>query len=424
MDLHDLAKRMTAAALAAVDPERLVRDELARRGERFGAALALGKAGAALARGARAALEPGAYRLLLRPHRSPALLDPGWQQKTGGHPLPDRQSLAAGERLAAWLAEIPPRPLLALISGGASAAVEAPAPGITLDELIATQKALLASGLPIHAVNAVRKHLSRIKGGGALRIAGERLPRVLALLLSDVPGDDPAAIASGPFTADPTTFAEALAAVAGLPVPESVRRYLAAGAIGEVPETLKSGDPGIARMEAHLLAGARTAVQAAMAVAQREGFHAVDGDLAGEAVRAAHELVQQGRTLARALPEQRVALVLGGETTVTLGGETGSGGRNQELALAAARELAAGTGELVFTLATDGEDGPTRYAGGTVEGRTWEAIRKAGIDPEAALARHDSRPALAAVPGTLLETGPTGTNVSDLAVYLRIPAAM
>jgi hydroxypyruvate reductase len=117
-----------------------------------------------------------------------------------------------------------------------------------------------------------------------------------------------------------------------------------------------------------------------------------------------------------------VALILGGETTVALGRAPGSGGRNQELALAAARELSGGTGELVFTLATDGEDGPTRYAGATVDGVTWEAIRRAGLDPEAALARHDSRPALAAVPGALLETGPTGTNVGDLAVYLRAPS--
>jgi glycerate 2-kinase len=421
MDLHDLARRMTAAALAAVDPERLAREELARRGERFGAAVALGKAGAALARGARQALEPGARRLLIRPHHAPSLLDPGWEQRTGGHPLPDRQSLAGGERLAAWLTEIPPRPLLALISGGASAAVEIPAPGISLDELIATQRALLASGLPIHAVNAVRKHLSRIKGGGALRLAGARLPRVLALLLSDVPGDDPAAIASGPFTADPTTFAEALTAVADLAVPESVRRLLAAGAAGGLPETVKLGEPWVDQVETVLLAGAGTAAQAAMAAAQGQGLLAVDGDLRGEAARAGHELVQQGRTLARALPGRGVALVLGGETTVSLGRATGSGGRNQELALAAARELAAGTGELVFTLATDGEDGPTRYAGATVDGHTWEAIRQAGIDPEAALARHDSRPALAAVPGALLETGPTGTNVSDLAVYLRMP---
>lgn len=414
---------MIAAAFAAVDPERLVREELARRGERFAAVLSLGKAGAALGRGAREALEPGARRLLIRPLRASALLDPGWEQKSGGHPLPDRLSLAAGERLERWLAEIPPRPFLAMISGGASACVEAPAAGLTLDDLAATQSALLASGLPIQTVNAVRKHLSRLKGGGALRATGGRLPRILVLLLSDVPGDDPSAIASGPFAADPTTFADALAAVEGLEVPESVRRHLTAGARGELAETLKPGDPSLEPVETVLLAGVKTAVSAAAGEARRQGFHVEEGGLEGEAAQAARELVARGRALAGAAGGAGVALVLGGETTVTLRGETGSGGRNQELALAAARELSGTKGEMVFTVATDGEDGPTRFAGARVDGGTWEAVRRAGIDPDAALARHDSRPALAAVPGALLETGATGTNVGDLAVYLRAPSA-
>ncbi len=426
MELQDLARWMIAAAFASVDPERLAREELARRGERFGAALSLGKAAAALGRGAREALEPAARRLLIRPHRSTSLLDPGWAQRAGGHPLPDRQSLAAGEHLERWLAEVPPRPLLVLISGGASACMEAPAAGLTLEDLAATQHALLASGLPIQTVNAVRKHLSRIKGGGALRAmraSTGRLPRILALLLSDVPGDDPAAIASGPFNADPTTFADALAAIEGLAVPESVRRHLAAGARGELPETVKPGDPSLEPVEDVILAGVKTAVAAVVAEARRRSFQVADGELRGEAAQAGRELVERGRELARAAGDAGAALVLGGETTVTLRGESGSGGRNQELALAAARQLSGGMGELVFTVATDGEDGPTRYAGATVSGGTWEAIRRAGIDPDAALARHDSRPALAAVPGALLETGSTGTNVGDLAVYLRAPAA-
>ena len=409
---------MTAAALAAVDPERLAREELGRRAplgdHRFGSVLALGKAGAALARGARETVETPARRLLIRPHGSPALLDPDWEQKTGGHPLPDRQSVAAGERLERWLGEIPPQPLLVLISGGASACVELPAPGLSLDDLAATQRALLGSGLPIQTVNAVRKHLSRLKGGGALKATAGSLPRVLVLLLSDVPGDHPSAIASGPFAADPTTFAEALAAVEGLSVPERVRQHLAAGARGEIPETLKAGDPSLERVETVLLGSVRTAMAAAVAEARRHGLQAAEGDLEGEAARTGRDLVIQGRKLGAGM-----ALVLGGETTVTLSGPAGSGGRNQELALAAAREISGSAGELVFTLATDGEDGPTRSAGATVDGTTWEAIRRAGIDPEAALSRHGSRTALAAVPGVLLETGPTGTNVGDLAVYLR-----
>jgi glycerate 2-kinase len=417
MALYDIARRMAAAALAAVDPERLVREALAARSESWAAVLALGKAAPAMARGVRGApgMGAGARRLLVRTHATPRLLDPAWEQLSGGHPLPDRQSLAAGERALRWLAELPPgAPLLALVSGGSSACIEAPAGDLTLEELAATQRALLGSGLPIHAFNAVRKHLSAWKGGGALRAT--RGP-ALALLLSDVPGDDPGTIGSGPFAADASTFAEALAAVAPLDVPERVRARLAAGARGELPETVKPGDPELARVESILVGSVATAVDAAAGAARREGFAVVTGHLAGEAALAGSTLVARGR----ALGGHRLALILGGETTVTLGPAAGRGGRNQELALAAARDLAGGSGELVLALATDGEDGPTRYAGGIVDGAGWAAIARAGIDPAAALAEHDSQRALAALPGALLETGPTGTNVGDLAVYLRLP---
>ncbi|HYG62760.1 MAG TPA: DUF4147 domain-containing protein [Thermoanaerobaculia bacterium] len=430
MEIQDFARRLAAVAVAAADPEKLVREELTRRlgqmsGARFGAILALGKAAAGLARGTRGVLSSPARRLLIRPHSSPALLDPGWEQLAGGHPLPDRQSLAAGDRAVRWLGQLAPdQALLALLSGGASACVEVPAPGITLEDLAATQRALLASGLPIQAVNAVRKHLSSFKGGGALRTASAG--RVLALLLSDVPGDDPSTLASGPFAADPTTFAEALAAVEGVGLPEAVRRHLEAGARGVVPETVKPGDPALVRVETVVVGGNGTAVAAVLAEARRNGFTAVDGPLEGEAARTARVLVARGRALGHG--ENGVALVLGGETTVTLTGGTGRGGRNGELALAAARELAAappeaGAREVVLALATDGEDGPTRWAGAVVDGGTWEAVRRAGKDPRAALERHDSYGALSAVPGSLLETGPTGTNVADLAVYLRMPDA-
>jgi glycerate 2-kinase len=434
MELPALVRRMAAVALAAVDPERLVREALAARDVRFGAVLGLGKAAAAMARGTRGALAPGARRLLVRPHSSPSLLDPAWEQISGGHPTVDRQSLAAGARVRNWLAELPPAtaPLLALVSGGSSACLELPAGDLTLEELVTTQMALLASGLPIGTFNMVRKHLSALKGGGALRQT--RAP-VLALLLSDVPGDDPGTIGSGPFTADVTTFAEALAAVAGLAIPERVRRFLAAGARGELPETVKPGDPELARVEAVLIGSVTHAVAAALAEAGRHGFAAAPSFLlAGEAATAARRLVRAGR----AAGGDKVALVVGGETTVTLDtpsgddrgdcsgrrgggdGAHGIGGRNQELALAAARELAGGRGELVLTLATDGEDGPTRFAGAAVDNGSWTVLERAGADPARALLRHDSQTALAALTGALLETGPTGTNVGDLAFYLRV----
>jgi glycerate 2-kinase len=422
-------ERLVEVALAAIDPQQRVAEALSRRGGQgpgglpFGAALALGKGAAALARGAEPFLPPSCRRLLLRPHTSPALSLPHWEEHSGGHPVPDRASVAAGERLFAWLSALEPNePLLALVSGGASAAVELPAPGLALGDLAVTQAALLRGGVAIDGVNAVRKHLSRLKGGGALRAGGAGRGPILALLLSDVPGDDPAVLASGPFAADPSTFETALSALAGLrpEIPAAVLAHLAAGARGEIPETVKPGDPTLGRVEAVLLAGVRTAARAVAAELRRLGFAVEEGDLAGEAAAVGRDLVARGRTL----QGERVARVLGGETTVTLGpegGVPGMGGRNQELALAAA-EVLAGSGrpnEAVLALASDGEDGPTSAAGAVVDGGSWEAIRRSGIDPALALLRHDSHTALAALPGALLSTGPTGTNTADLAVYLR-----
>ncbi len=422
--LQDLARRLASLAVTAVDPERLVRDELTRRGPalRCDAVLALGKAAAAMARGSRALppipLRP--RRLLVRPHASPVLLELGWEQLTGGHPLPDRQSAAAGARLERWLADVQEgQTLLALVSGGASACIELPAPELNLDDLVATQRALLASGLPIGRINTVRKHLSVLKGGGALR---QTRGRVLAFLLSDVPDDDPSAIGSGPFAADPSSFADALAAVRPLAgVPERVLRHLEAGVRGEIPETVKPGDLGLMEVETMILGSGRTARAAVAAELRRLGFAVHEGDLAGEAAQTGADLVARGR----ALPGESVAVVLSGETTVTLDGPAGRGGRNTELALAAARALAnvtPGVGEVVLALATDGEDGSSRSAGGVVDGQVWETLRRAHVDPEESLARHDAATALKSAPGALLETGVTSTNVGDLALYLRRPA--
>jgi glycerate 2-kinase len=421
-----VARHLAGAGLAAVDPARRVAEALAAgeppgRPPRFTAAVALGKAAAAMARCAGAALPPAAPRLLVRPHTSPPLADPAWEELSGGHPVPDAASLAAGERLLAFLAALRPGDrLLALISGGASACLEQPAAGLSLADLVATQRELLGAGLPIGEVNAVRKHLSGVKGGGALRACQAR---VLALLLSDVPGDDPAVIASGPFAADPSTFAEAARLALRLPLPPAVAAHLAAGARGERPETVKPDDPALGRLEARVLAGPRPVSRAVAEEARRLGFAAEEGPLAGEAAEEAAGLVARGRRLAG----PRVVLALGGETAVTLpaGGGSGRGGRNQELALAAARALADGRGsgeEAVLALATDGEDAATGAAGALVDGGSWSALQAAGIDPAAALGRHDSHTALAALAGALVATGPTGTNAADLAVYVRLDA--
>jgi hydroxypyruvate reductase len=424
--LAAVARHLAGIGLGAIDPARRVSEALAAgsdhpgRSARFtaAAAVALGKAAAAMARGAADALAASAPRLLIRPHGSPPLDDPAWEELTGGHPVADAASLAAGERLIEFLAALGPQErLLVLISGGASACVERPASGLSLADLAETQRALLGAGLSIGAINAVRKHLSSVKGGGALRAC--RAP-ILALILSDVPGDDPAVVASGPFAADPSTFAEAVKATARVALPAPVAAHLEAGARGERPETVKAGDPALSRLTTRILAGPRTVSRAIADEARRLGFVAEEGPLAGEAQTAAAELVARGRRLAG----DRVVLALGGETAVTLPpeGASGRGGRNQELALAAARALAGGRcgREAVLALATDGEDAETGAAGALVDGLSWAALSAAGIDPEDALARHDSHTALAALPAALLVTGPTGTNAADLVVYLRL----
>jgi hydroxypyruvate reductase len=433
-----LLRDLAAAVLAALDPEPLVAEALREPAAQppFAALFALGKAAAGMARGAAGALgltldgEADGFRgLVARPASAPALFPGGaapggaWEEWPGGHPLPDVDSAGAGRGLLRLLGRLGPDDrLLALVSGGGSACCEVPAGVLSIADLAAAQRALLASGLPIGPVNAVRKHLSEIKGGGALRATAAR---VTVLVLSDVPGDELAVVASGPFAADPSTHEAALEAVRGLELPALVVRHLEAGARGELAETLKPGDPALARVEHRLLAGTgpgapHSPAGAAAAWLAERGFRVERGELAGEAAAAGRELVAAGRRL----EGERVALVLGGETTVTLGTDgSGTGGRNQELALAAARELAAGapagSRERVLSLATDGADGPTPAAGAAVDGATWRALEAAGAAPAEALARHDSHAALGRLEGALLTPGATGTNLADLTVYLR-----
>ena len=275
----------------------------------------------------------------------------------------------------------------------------------------------------------MRKHLSEVKGGGALR---RTAARVTVLVLSDVPGDDPAVVSSGPFAADPSTYADALAVVAGLDLAPPVLRHLRGGADGEIEETVKPGDPLLDRVVHRVLAGTGSVAPvspagAAAAWLAERGYAVTRGGLDGEAAVAGRELVARGRRLAG----ERVALVLGGETTVTLPAPAdgdhgyGSGGRNQELALAAAAVLAeeggggSGAEERVVALATDGVDGPTPAAGAVVDATTWCSLEAAGAEPRKALAEHASHAALGRLDGVLLTPGATGTNLADLALYVR-----
>lgn len=340
--------------------------------------------------------------------------------RESAHPVPDAAGVAGAEAIMNAVAGLGPDDLvLVCLSGGASALIPAPAHGMNLADKQAVTRLLLASGADIAAVNCVRRHLSRLKGG---RLARRCAPaRVATLAVSDVPGDDWTAIGSGPTVPDPTTLADAVAACRGHGVwerlPESARRALADPA----NETAKPGDPCFAGAERVLVASNAQALAAASARAEALGHRAAAAPgLVGEAREAARAFAAQA--LALAALGGRHALVAGGETTVTLGEAPGRGGRNQEFALAAAEALAAADPRLarrirICAAGTDGTDGPTDAAGGLVDAGTWARARAAGRDPARDLARHDAHPCLAAA-GDLLVTGPTRTNVMDVAIAL------
>jgi hydroxypyruvate reductase len=329
----------------------------------------------------------------------------------GGHPLPDSGSLAAGEQARRILAGARPNDLvLALVSGGGSAMFELLGEGITLDDLRTLNDRLIRSGAPIEKINRVRRSLSLVKGGGLARLAWPA--RTIGLILSDVVGDPLSAVASGPTVLQSTGRQEARRVLQeyGLwkDTPPSIRAALVASSV-------VAARPALAPSPINLrVGGNREMVQAARAEAERRGFRTrlLSGRMRGEAR-------EVGSAFARRLIRAPAGscYLMGGETTVTVRG-AGRGGRNQELALAAARVLDGVAGAAVLAMASDGVDGPTDAAGASVDGATLGRARDLGLDPETSLAENDSYPLLLAC-GALLRTGATGTNVGDLVVGLR-----
>lgn len=416
-----------AAALAAVEPQRLVARHLtstsgalALRGRdgapmasHAGPVLLVGAGKAALGM-ARAVVDVAGTRVrggvVVVPHAVTGTCD-GVTVLRGAHPLPDAAGVAACERLLDEVARAGRDVLvLAVVSGGASALLSAPAPGVSLADLQAVTAALLAAGADIATLNAVRRHCLRAAGGGLARTASGAAG-LWALVLSDVVGDDRATIASGPTVASPTTPAEALAALARhlapAAIPPGVHAHLAAA-------PPPRADPAIARARTVLVGSNADAVAAAAAEAARRGY----------AVTTPAPLSGDAAVAGRALAARLVAGADGGLTAVVAGGETtvrvvpgGHGGRCQQLALAAATEIA-GRAAVLLAAGTDGVDGPTDAAGACVDGATVARARAAGRDPERALAATDAHALLAAT-GDLLVTGPSGTNVADVVVGLR-----
>jgi glycerate 2-kinase len=332
------------------------------------------------------------------------------------HPEPDERSVEAARRveeLARSLGE--GDLLLALISGGASALLADPAPPIELADLKKLTGALLRSGADIGEINAVRKHVSVLKGGGLVSLAAPA--RTLALLLSDVVGDDPSAIASGLTAPDPTTLDDARRVLERYDIepPGSLAEYLE-----NAEDTPKPGDAVFEGVVNVICGSGRHAAEAAAEKARELGYEplllstTITGDARGIAsVYAAviREILESGNP---APPP--CAVVSGGEATVTVRGD-GTGGPNQEFALTLVVELDGVGGWAALAADTDGNDGPTDAAGGLVAGATADSIRGSGVDPEEALANNDAYAALEAG-GALLTTGPTGTNVNDLRVAL------
>jgi glycerate 2-kinase len=343
------------------------------------------------------------------------------------HPLPDaaghNAALKCAERISnAQKGEL----VLLLVSGGGSALIPCPVESITLQEKIATTDLLLASGATINQINCARKHLSQLKGGGMTRLAA---PADLhAFILSDVLGDELDAIASGPSVPDPSTFEDAIAVFTSKGIwdkaPASVQQHLQQGHLGKVPETPKPGDD-MFKSTTHTLVGSNTvSVKATLKAAQDLGYEArlYNAHLCGEARHAAEKWVRYAKQLIDNGIDKPLALLAGGETTVTLKGN-GRGGRNQEMALAFAivAQQHGLTGFWTFLSGgTDGRDGPTDAAGGIVDQDTLQRMIHLGLDPLAMLNNNDSYAALKSSQD-LLDTGATGTNVADLQILLIHP---
>jgi glycerate 2-kinase len=335
-----------------------------------------------------------------------------------GHPMPDEAGLKGAEETLqlARTAEAGDL-LLVLLSGGGSANWIAPVAGITFAQKLKLTRALLRSGAPIGEVNTVRKHLSRIKGGRLAR-AGQRAAEIVTLAISDVPRDDPSAIASGPTVPDPTTLADARAIVAKyrLEVDDAIRRAL------DDPdnESCKPGDVAFARATYEMIARPRQSLEAAIKVARDAGFETIDlgADVEGEAREVAAEHAKLALD-ARARGK-RVAILSGGELTVTVRGN-GRGGPNQEYALALAALLEDTPGISALAGDTDGADGgagsATDPAGAMIDQTTFAKMKAQNLDPRAYLDNNDATAFFAAT-GDLLQTGPTLTNVNDVRAIL------
>jgi glycerate-2-kinase len=409
--------------VAAVDPTTLARHYLTDHPPRSATGrffiAGAGKAAARMAAGCEAILGAACVSGLVIVAEGCEVPLRSVRVRIAGHPVPDQRSAAAAAELGVALASSVD-PVICLISGGASSLLVQPRPPVSLAEKIEVTRLLLASGADISEVNCTRKHLSAVKGGGLLRTARSR--PILTLMLSDVIGDHPSVIGSGPTTPDASTFADARAVLEKYAlldrVAPAVRDLLDRGVAGAVEETVKPGDPVAADTASAVIGNNRLALAAAAAEAERLGYAPLleQAPLAGDTTAAARQWL---RRVGDRIDGRRTCALAGGETTVVVRGR-GRGGRNQEFALALVEPLA-GRPVSLLSAGTDGIDGPTDAAGAFVSGLTLERARAAGLAPSQALAANDSYSFFDRL-GDLLRVGPTGTNVMDLKIAVGLPS--
>ena len=419
-----LLRASFAAAVAAADPLQMLAQHLPKAPRRA-LVVGAGKAAASMAVAVEQAWPKVELEGLVITRYAHGLPTRCIRVIEAGHPVPDAAGEAAAAEILARASALQAGDLLlVLVSGGGSSLLSLPVADVSMDDLKRVTRDLLASGAPIEQMNVVRKHLSRIAGGHLATAATARGATVVALIISDVTGDAPADIASGPCAADPSTYSDAIAVLRRWNVapPASVADWLARGERGEIAETPKPGDPRLAGVENRIVATARGSLQAAGEVFRRAGVAPVIlGDtVTGEAREVAKVYAALVRELrAHDAPFARpVALISGGECTVTLPpGMRGRGGRCSEFLLSLAVELDGMPGVHALAADTDGIDGSEDNAGAWLAPETVALAAEAGMPARVALDAHDSYGFFAAG-GSLVVTGPTRTNVNDYRVIL------
>lgn len=416
-DVRSLFTALFAAAVAAADPERTIGRHLPRKPKGRTIVVGAGKGTTQMARAFERAWDAPLEGVVVTRYGY-AVPCERVEVLEAAHPVPDAAGLAASRRLFAAVSGLTRDDLVvALVSGGGSALLPSPPEGMSLDDEIAVNEALLASGAPISAMNTVRKHLSTIKGG---RLAAAAWPaKVVTLVVSDIPGDNPAFVASGPTVPDDATRKDALDIVETwrLELPDAAMRHLAS----DVAAAPLPTDACFAENEVFVIASAALSLEAAAAEARKRG---VQTAILSDAIEGeAREVGQVHAAIARQIalrnqPFTKPALLLsGGETTVTLRGKGGRGGRNSEFLLAFALATEGIENIHAFAADTDGIDGSQENAGAFCDSTSATRMRAAGLDPRALLARNDSWRAFNAL-GDLFVSGPTGTNVNDFRAVL------